>query len=136
MPQWSLSHIRQKCTGVPSVLEIVWGPRRPKRRILDADNFLRRRQNSVRTADWGTQDNVAALLSVGEIDFEAREGGAGQSAVGEAGPHDLPERSAVTIRNGGLRGERERDATYGGYSRQAPPPSRLVDRAQALCAGR
>jgi len=116
MRQRLLSWIGKKRARVPSVFEIVWSRQRPKRRVLNADDSFRRRQNGVWLADRGTQDNVAPLLSVGQIDFEAWEGGASQSVVGDAGPHDLPERTAVSFRNGCLCGKRESDATYGGYS--------------------
>ena len=44
MRQRFLNRIGQKRAGVPSVFEIVWNRENPKRRILDAEDFLRRRQ--------------------------------------------------------------------------------------------
>ncbi len=41
------------------------------------------------------QDDVAALLAIGYIDFKARKGSAGQLEVGDAGLDDRPQRQPV-----------------------------------------
>ncbi len=78
----------------PRRVQIVRRLRRLQERVLDADDLSRRRQDQV-VQQRRAQDHVAALLAIGEIDFQARKGSAGQLEVGDAGLDDRPQRQAV-----------------------------------------
>ena len=78
----------------PCGVEIVRRLGRLQEWVLDADDLSRRRQDQV-MQQRRAQNDVAALLASGEIDFQARKGSAGQLEVGDAGPDDLPQRQPV-----------------------------------------
>ena len=107
MGKGRLLSIPKELAGVPGVLEIVWGLQIAERRVLDADNFFRRRQKEIGWTERRSEDDIAAIGSIGDVHFEAGKGGAGQRVVQDARLNDLPERPARCVGHTRMRGKGE-----------------------------
>src|SRR5271166_3766100 len=55
-------------SGAPGRFEVIRRIRRLQPRVLDPNEFSRRRQDSVRRPKWRPEDDVALLLAARQID--------------------------------------------------------------------